>query len=52
MPGVGFPRWNVELLKVRNGQPGNWQVEWMDGRFNPVIDTIEHEELLQIRNAG
>jgi hypothetical protein len=24
----------------------------MDGRFNPVIDTIEHEELLQIRNAG
>lgn len=25
LPGVGFPRWNVELLKVRNGTPGMWQ---------------------------
>ena len=28
LPGVGFPRWRVELLKVRNGTPGNWQLEW------------------------
>src|SRR5450631_649056 len=28
LPGVGFPRWNVELLKVRNGKPGAWQMEW------------------------
>ena len=27
MPGIGFPRWNVDLLKVRNGKPGNWQVK-------------------------
>jgi protein ImuA len=33
LPGVGFPRWNVELLKVRNGKPGAWQLEWVDGRF-------------------
>jgi protein ImuA len=33
MPGVGFPRWNVELLKVRNGKPGTWQMEWKGGRF-------------------
>lgn len=26
--GVGFANWNVQLLKVRNGQPGEWQVEW------------------------
>lgn len=26
MPGVGFFRWNVQLLKVRNGEPGSWQV--------------------------
>ena len=32
LPGVGFPRWNVELLKVRNGTPGTWQLEWK-GRF-------------------
>ena len=33
MPGVGFPRWNVELLKVRNGRPGTWNIEWKAGRF-------------------
>ena len=22
MPGVGVPRWNVELLKISNGKPG------------------------------
>lgn len=33
MPGVGFPRWNVELLKVRNGKPGNWEIEFSGGCF-------------------
>jgi protein ImuA len=33
MPGVSFPRWNVDLLKVRNGKPGNWRVEWIAGKF-------------------
>lgn len=33
MPGVGFPRWQVELLKVRNGHPGKWNFEWSLGRF-------------------
>ncbi|RPD41668.1 Error-prone repair protein ImuA [Chitinophaga barathri] len=33
MPGVGFPRWQVELLKVRNGYPGMWKVEWSAGGF-------------------
>jgi protein ImuA len=28
LPGVGFPRWNVQLQKVRNGMPGEWQVQW------------------------
>lgn len=36
MPGVGFPRWNAELLKVRNGRPGNWQVEFSGGRFRHI----------------
>lgn len=38
MPGVGFPRWNIQLLKVRNGRPGSWQVEWMNGKFRPVFN--------------
>lgn len=28
LPGLGFPRWNVQLAKVRHGKPGEWQVEW------------------------
>ena len=36
MPGVGFPRWNVDLVKVRNGKPGNWQIEWAAGKFRHI----------------
>lgn len=50
MPGVGFPRWNVELLKVRNGTPGKWELEW-SGRFRQVtrLASIIKEER---RKAG
>ncbi|MBC7938033.1 MAG: Error-prone repair protein ImuA [Rhizobacter sp.] len=33
LPGVGFPAWNVELQKIRNGRPGVWQVELVAGHF-------------------
>ncbi|WP_129715803.1 ImuA family protein [Pedobacter sp. SYP-B3415] len=33
LPGVGFPHWQVELLKVRNGYPGCWEVTWSAGKF-------------------
>ena len=36
MPGVGFPRWNVRLLKVRNGKPGAWQIEWTADGFRHI----------------
>ena len=36
MPGVGFPRWNVELVKIRNGIPGKWQIEFAAGRFRHI----------------
>jgi len=36
LPGVGFPRWQIELLKVRNGQPGSFQLEWAEDHFVPV----------------
>ena len=36
MPGIGFPRWNVELLKVRNGRPGTWQIEFAAGHFRHI----------------
>lgn len=34
LPGIGYPCWQVELLKVRNGRPGSWQIGWMNGRFS------------------
>jgi len=33
LPGVGFPGWNIELMKVRNGHPGSWTMGWGQGRF-------------------
>ena len=39
LPGIGFPRWNVELLKVRNGTPGTWQLEWVAGKFRHVYQS-------------
>lgn len=53
MPGVGFPRWKVELLKVRNGNPGKWDIEWSSGRFNTITENISEAALPQLkRNAG
>ena len=36
LPGVGCPRWEVELLKVRNGNPGCWQLAWSEEGFVPI----------------
>ncbi len=52
MPGVGFPRWNVELLKVRNGNPGSWKMEWSGGRFNQVPEPAEVSLLQESLKAG
>lgn len=48
MPGVGFTSWRVELIKVRNGRPGIWQMEWREGGFQinelPSVFTETAEE--------
>lgn len=51
MPGVGFARWNVELLKIRNGTPASWQIEWNAGRFRaaPALTPVP---LQQRRKTG
>jgi protein ImuA len=49
LPGLGFPRWEVELLRVRNGKPGNWVVEWSDSGFTPIVkEQLQH----QIQKVG
>ncbi|HLA59853.1 MAG TPA: hypothetical protein VK622_13860 [Puia sp.] len=40
LPGLGYPRWNIELLKIRNGKPGAWQMEWSDHCFNYISKPI------------
>lgn len=51
LPGVGFPRWQVDLLRVRNGNPGSWKVEWVDGHFIPIEEEIMSNEISE-RQAG
>lgn len=48
MPGVGFPRWKVELLKIRNGRPGAWKMEWSEKQFRLISEqhTAPVQELL------
>ena len=55
LPGVGFPRWNVELLKVRNGQPGQWEVEWHGNNFSisqPEPAKMRYPMFQKARKAG
>lgn len=53
MPGIGFPRWQVELLKVRSGNPGTWALEWAGDHFLAIDNQInqqssEYEEYRKI----
>jgi protein ImuA len=48
LPGVGYPQWKVELLRIRNGRPGVWNVTWQNGAFRtahkPVLTVHEHHQ--------
>jgi protein ImuA len=33
VPGIGFPKWRVDVLRIRNGRPGVWDVYWREGGF-------------------
>lgn len=33
LPGIGFPQWKVELLRIKNGRPGIWEIRWENGKF-------------------
>jgi len=47
VPGLGCPRWQIELLRVRNGQPGSWIMEWSGGKFRQVDgQMVEQEKLM------
>lgn len=39
-PGVGFPRWEIELKKIRNGRPGRWSVEWRPDGIHSLDENV------------
>lgn len=42
MPGLGFPRWAVELLKVKNGIIGRWIMDYSAGQFHPIHEDPQY----------
>lgn len=54
MPGVGSPRWKVELLKVRNGRPGAFVAEWTGGvlRWEPAGAAAQVGDLRPVGAVG
>jgi protein ImuA len=44
LPGLGFAKWNVELLKVRNGKTGSWQMVWKNRKFELIQEQTVVEQ--------
>jgi protein ImuA len=51
LPGVGYPKWKVELLRIRNGQPGVWDIQWRHGKFK-FVEPFQAAPLEQQKQAG
>jgi len=44
LPGVGHPRWQVDLLRVKHGQPGSWTFEWKNKRFEYLQPSTDQRQ--------
>jgi protein ImuA len=52
LPGLGFPRWQVELQKIRNGKPGIWQMEYAAGQFRHLPSRLTSIKQGEKRKTG
>lgn len=52
LPGVGFPQWKVELLRIRNGRSGTWHLKWVNGRFIPIPVIQVNHDPVEKRKVG
>lgn len=52
LPGVGFPQWRVELLRIRNGRSGTWNLKWVNGRFIPIPVIQVNNDPVEKRKVG
>ena len=47
LPGIGFPRWKVQLEKLRNGKAACWDLLYKKGKleeFNMATESVEELE--------
>lgn len=51
LPGVGFPRWDVQLVKVRNGKPAHWLIEWDGSVLNYIKTKVASIPFQRIKTA-
>jgi protein ImuA len=53
LPGIGFPQWRVELLRMRNGKAGVWNIKWMNRMFYPLVmpPSIQEEQQREALSA-
>jgi protein ImuA len=48
-PGIGHPRWRVELLRCRGGVPACWTAEVREGQVTDATDTLPLAQALADR---
>jgi protein ImuA len=51
-PGIGHPRWRVELLRCRGGEPTCWGVEVREGKVANATDSVSLAAALADRPAA
>jgi len=48
MPGVGNPHWQAELIKVRNGKGGKFELTWTASGFTSI--DIQNQKILRLKS--
>ena len=51
-PGIGHPRWRVELLRCRGGVSACWTVEVREGQMTDATDTLPLAEAVADRTQA
>ncbi|MES2762510.1 MAG: Error-prone repair protein ImuA [Bacteroidota bacterium] len=51
VPGLGFPKWEVKLVKVRNGRPDNWQVQCSPDGFEYINEQVMVPQIIKLKTG-
>ncbi len=47
LPGIGNHAWHVQLLKIKNGKPGAWNLQWNNVQL-AEIETYKEQKLIHL----